>query len=133
MPLETDTRVEAVVNVETADGSTAPAANDDEAYATGSNVDVNANPTDVELDKVDSANELAILVEFGAAGHVELEFQDVDRNTIVSRTPSENGDYSVSGAGQVFITAAISLPWIQVKIRDDSGGPNQASWGIYLR
>lgn len=111
-----------------------PPANDAEAWSTGDAVDLNAQGDQtIDLQKIDAATELTVLVEFSAAGSVEVHFLDGDGNRIVSRTSSENGDYNVSGAGDVFVTTSAATPYVEVDIIEDSGGANSASWGVYLR
>lgn len=130
-----DTDVDKIRLVEASDGSQVPPASDSESIATGSvDLDTDGDQT-VDLGKVDAAERLTILVEFSNDGHIEVHFTDVDSTRIVSRKPADNGDYSVTGGGDVYVETGIATPYVEVDVVDDTAGgtSNQTSFAVYLR
>lgn len=121
--------------VQTSSGNEASPANDDDDFEPGSvDLDADGDQT-LSLNGVDAADNFTGLVEFGNDGHVEVHYLDADGNRLTSRTPAENGDYSVTGGGDVYVEPAIASPHIEVDIIDDTaaGTANNTAWTVYLR
>lgn len=82
------------------------------------------------LNPPDRADQIVVLAEFAAAGHMEVTFEGVSGNG-VTRTPDDNPNYSVGSAGQVFETiACASGRGVDISFHDDSGGSNDVVYHI---
>lgn len=136
MAVETSTDVEQINKVQTESGrQVAPASDDDVVLIAGSaDLDANGDQT-LTPAKIDAAERLTILAEFGNDGHVEVHYLDADGTRVTSRTPSENGEYSVTGGGDVYVEPGIASPYLEIDLVDDTanGTANSTSWTVYLR
>lgn len=135
MALDAQATVSAVEGVQDAGGSTVPAASSDFVHEPGENVDVNASTEQVNLVAPDRADSLTVHVEFSGAGSVEVQFhaQSDYSGQFTERSSDELADYSVSGAGDVFVTTDVASPYIRVLISDDSAAANSVDYNIYVR
>jgi len=121
--------------VATSSGNEAAPANDNEEFAADSlDLDAEGDQT-LAFSGVDAAEHLTALADFENDGHVEVHFTDIDGNRLTSRVPADNGDYSVSGGGKVYVTPSIASPYVEVELVDDTadGTTNTADWTVYFR
>lgn len=131
MALDTSTYVEAVSGVESIDGQSVPPASD-EFDAAGGDHDLDADgDLSVEVTAPGRPSRLVVLAEFAADGHVEIEHNVAD-DVSVTRTPSQNPDYEVTGGGQVFVSTDPASRDLMVHIRDDTadGTANSVEYGV---
>jgi len=138
MPLGTDTNVEDIQGVQDKEGTTVPPASGDFAHvsATGHELDSgNGGGTVIEaISAPDRAEQVTIHVSgWDGSGHVVLAFQDADGNDITTRDDGDSSAYGTDGARDVFVTAAVASPHLEVRIVDDSGASNVVSYSVYVR
>lgn len=108
-------------------------ATDEFGHHFGTAVDVNAATETVALDVPGRAETVTIHVETDGAAHVEVRYQDGSGNTVTQRDDTENAEYGVGSAGDIFVEAKVASPQIEVAIVDDSGAANACDYNIYVR
>lgn len=119
-----------ITEVEDSEGRSVPVANDDEVQETATGVDINADTETVTVDCPDAATTLTVLVDPEAAAHLEIEWQDTDGNTVISRGTNENEAFASTGGSQIFAVATVATGTAVVRLVDDSGGSNAVNYAV---
>lgn len=98
-----------------------------------SGVDINAATATESFTAPDRADAMTVHAETSGAAHVEVRFQDGAGSTVTQRDDSDNPDFAVAGAGDIFVTVDVASPNIEVAVVDDSGAANSTDYNIYCR
>lgn len=133
MGLETSSTIEEVKN---RDGATAAPASDEVNefdHVSGSAVDLNADPVDVDLSVPPRAGQVVIHVDPSAAAAAAVQFNDSDGNTVTSRDSNDNSGFSSDGSTDIFVVVEVASPFVSVTLSNTSGGSNLTDYNIYVR
>lgn len=135
MALETTTDVDEMARVQDEGGNQVPPSSADFRHQAGENVDVNAETEEVDVTAPDRADTVTIHVVTSGAAHVELQFhaQSDYSGEHTQRDQNDLGNYSVAGAGDIFVTADVASPYLRIRIVDDSDAANSVDYNIYVR
>ncbi|WP_231184712.1 hypothetical protein [Haladaptatus sp. DYF46] len=134
VPLESDSEVHEMHQVQAADGSKHAPASDSDGWEYGTDIDINNGGDGVTVRPYipGRPSRIAVHVEASAAFRVQLNFEDADENPITSRSPSDNPDYQSDGSSDVFVSATPVSRHISIDIEDTSGGPNTADYSVLV-
>ena len=133
MPLDTQTEVEAIANVQDSAGRTVKPASADFYHDGAAGVDLSVNPVSEALVAPDRADVVRVHVEAAGAARVVVEFLDgPDGAVLTSRTPADAAGYATDGTTDVFAECAVVSPYLRVRIEDNSDAANVAGWSLYV-
>ena len=133
MPLDTQTEVEAIANVQDSTGRTVKPASADFYHAGASGVDLNTDPVSEALTAPDRSDVVRVHVDPSGPATVAIEFLASEGGAVLtSRTAADVDAYGTEGTSDVFVECAVVSPFLRVRIEDTSGAQNLAGWSLYV-